>query len=108
MIIAQLTFGARLWTSYLSTANLPTNIVDFGGVLLKHNLNSKGWNSHVHRGFPGKFESSNVSRDNVSREIGRSTASFVSRAFRRVKDHYTCLSRLKRACVRQVVLDKWC
>ena len=23
------------------------------------------------RGFPGKFESSNVSRDSVSREIGR-------------------------------------
>ena len=27
--------------------------------------------SQAHRGFPGKFESSNVSRDNVSREIGR-------------------------------------
>ena len=34
-------------------------------------LNLDGWNSHVHRGFPGKFESSNVSRDNISREIGR-------------------------------------
>ena len=31
----------------------------------------KGWDSHVHRTIPGKFESSNVSRDNVSREIGR-------------------------------------
>ena len=31
----------------------------------------KGWNSHVHRGLPGRFESSNVSRDNVSREIRR-------------------------------------
>ena len=31
----------------------------------------KGWNSHVHRQFPRKFESSNVSRDNVSRKIGR-------------------------------------
>ena len=31
------------------------------------------WNSHVHREFPGKFESSNISRDNVSREIGRTT-----------------------------------
>ena len=38
---------------------------------LKHNLNLKGWNSQVHRGFPRKFESSNVSRGNVSREIGR-------------------------------------
>ena len=34
-------------------------------------LNSKGWNSQAHGGFPGKFESSNVSRDNVRREIGR-------------------------------------
>ena len=31
----------------------------------------KGWNSHVHGEFPGKFESSNLSRDNLSREIGR-------------------------------------
>ena len=38
---------------------------------LEHNLNLKGWNSQVHRGFPRKSESSNVSRDNVSREIGR-------------------------------------
>ena len=42
-------------------------------VWLKHNLNSKGWNYHVHRGFPGKFEPSNLSRDNVSRRIGRTT-----------------------------------
>ena len=26
---------------------------------------------HVHREFPGKFESSNLSRNNLSREIGR-------------------------------------
>ena len=35
-------------------------------------MTSKGWNSHVHRGLPGKFESSDLSRDNVSRKIGRS------------------------------------
>ena len=40
-------------------------------VLLKHNLRFKGWTSHVHRGLSGKFESSNVGRDSVSREIGR-------------------------------------
>ena len=28
------------------------------------------WNSHFRRGFPGRFESGNLSRDNVSREIG--------------------------------------
>ena len=38
---------------------------------LKHNLNFKGWNSHVRREFPGKFESRNASRRNVSRRIGR-------------------------------------
>ena len=42
-------------------------------VWLKHNLNSKGWNSQAHREFPRKFESSNLSRDNVSREIGRTS-----------------------------------
>ena len=28
-------------------------------------------NSEAHRGFPGKFESINLSRDNLSREVGR-------------------------------------
>ena len=41
------------------------------GVWLKHNLNLKGWNSQAHRDYPGEFESSNVSRGNVSRSIGR-------------------------------------
>ena len=36
-----------------------------------HNLDFKGWNSQAHREFPGKFESSNVGRHNVTREIGR-------------------------------------
>ena len=34
-------------------------------------LMRRGWNSHVHRGFPGKLESSNLSREVPSREIGR-------------------------------------
>ena len=46
-------------------------------VWLKHNLNLKGWNSHAHRGLPGKFESSNLSRDDMSREIGRTTCIIV-------------------------------
>ena len=29
------------------------------------------WNSYVHREFPGNLESTNLSRDNLSREIGR-------------------------------------
>ena len=28
----------------------------------------KGWNSHVHMEFPGNLESTNLSRDNLSRE----------------------------------------
>ena len=35
------------------------------------------WNSHVHRAFPGRFESSNVSRDDVSGEIGRTLVMLV-------------------------------
>ena len=46
----------------------------FRRVGLKHDLNLKGWNSQVHREVPGKFESSNVSGDNVSREIGRTSS----------------------------------
>ena len=33
-----------------------------------------GWNSQVHRRFPGKFESANLSGENLSREIRRSRA----------------------------------
>ena len=35
------------------------------------NPNVKGWNSHVRRTFPGSFASTNLSRDNLIREIGR-------------------------------------
>ena len=50
--------------------HLPTNIVDFEGVDSSIISILKGWNSHVQREITGKLESSNVSRDNVSREIG--------------------------------------
>ena len=52
------------------TPNLPTNIVDCRGfdssiiLILRVGI-------LMSTGFPGKFESSNVSRGNVSREIGR-------------------------------------
>ena len=44
----------------------------FQRVSLEHDIDSKGWNSYVHRGFPRKSESSNLSRcrDNLSRETG--------------------------------------
>ena len=35
------------------------------------NLYLEGWNYHVHRGSPGNFESRNLSRDNLCKEIGR-------------------------------------
>ena len=33
-------------------------------------FNFKGWSSHVHGEIPRSFESTNLSRDNLSREIG--------------------------------------
>ena len=33
----------------------------------------KGWNAHVRSGFPRNLESSNLSRDNARRKIGRKT-----------------------------------
>ena len=56
---------------YRRAANLRTNIMDFRGFDSSIILILTGWNSHVHRGFPRKFESSDLSRDNLSREIGR-------------------------------------
>ena len=44
-------------------------------VWLKQNLNIEGWNSQVRREFPRSFESSNLSRDNLSGEIGRTSRS---------------------------------
>ena len=38
--------------------------------LTQNKIYAKGWNSKTHRGFPGKFESSNLIRDNVSRGLG--------------------------------------
>ena len=40
-------------------------------VWLKRSLNFKGLNSHARREVPGIVESTNLSRDNLSREIGR-------------------------------------
>ena len=35
-------------------------------VLLKQNLSSKGWNSHVRWEFPGKLESTNLGSENAT------------------------------------------
>ena len=50
----------------------PISVLDSGlqKVWPERNRNFQGWNSQAHRGFPGKFESSHLSRDNVRREIG--------------------------------------
>ena len=48
----------RQQVSVSVTPRLLTNIVDFGGF---DSSIIKGWNYRVHRGFPGKFESSNLS-----------------------------------------------
>ena len=55
------------------TANLRTQILELRGFDSSRILMViKGWNSQAHRESPGKFESRNLSRDNLSREIGRS------------------------------------
>ena len=48
-----------------------TQALDFRGFDSSTILNLRGGNSQAHRVFTGEFESSNASRDNVSREIGR-------------------------------------
>ena len=47
------------------TANLLTKILDFRGFDSGRILSSQ-----AHREFPGKFESSNLRRDNLSRRLG--------------------------------------
>ena len=42
----------------------------FRGFDSSRTLLLRGWNYHVHMEFPGRFESSNLSRDSLSREIG--------------------------------------
>ena len=42
----------------------------FQRVWLKHSFDFKGLNYHVHTEFQGSFESTNLSRDNLSSEIG--------------------------------------
>ena len=54
-----------------STANLRTKIMDFRGFDSSIILILTGGIPRPIGDFPGKFESSNLSRDNVSREIGR-------------------------------------
>ena len=34
-------------------------------VLLEHDIDIEGWNSHAHREFPGEFESGNLSRNDM-------------------------------------------
>ena len=51
----------------------PYSDYGFQRLCLKHNLNLKGWNSHVRGEFPGEFESTNLSSDILSREIGRTS-----------------------------------
>ena len=53
------------------TTNLRTKIVDFRGFDSSRILVLRGGIPRPTGNFPGKFESSNLSRDNVSREIGR-------------------------------------
>ena len=63
----------RAWKGNIHFAELAvrvefrTKILDFRGFDSSRIL----WNSHVHREFPGNRESTDLSRGNISREIGR-------------------------------------
>ena len=54
----------------MNTANLRTKIMDFRGFGSSRTLILRGGIPRAHREFPGKLASSNLSRDNLSREIG--------------------------------------
>ena len=47
-------------------------------VYLERNLDFRGWNSHLHRDFPGNLESRNFSREILSRATGRTPAPSLS------------------------------
>ena len=53
-------------------ANLRTKILDFRGFYSNIILDLEGWHSLAYKDFPKNVESRNLSRDNLSREIGRS------------------------------------
>ena len=44
---------------------------------LKDHLTFKGWHFHVHRNSYGNLESTNLSRDTPSREIGRASSTVL-------------------------------
>ena len=75
------------------TANLRTEILDLGGFDSSRILIV---NSHVHRELPGEFELSNLSRNNLSREIGRTHIDTAKAAERKAGDgeeRARCLQR---------------
>ena len=61
-----LALGARA----LRTADLRAKIPDFGGSDSSRILILVDGSLHVRREFPGKFESTNLGRDNLGREVG--------------------------------------
>ena len=57
-----------MWPTCVRAANPRTKTLHFRGFWHKEKLNLHGWASQAHRGFPGKFDLTNLSRDNLSRE----------------------------------------
>ena len=57
------------YTQSYNAASLRTKILDLGGFDSRQILILE-WNSHIHREFPANPESTNLSRDNLSRETG--------------------------------------
>ena len=59
------------WLPLPTMANLRTKILDFRGFDSSRILTLRGRITRPIGNFPGKIESRNLSRDNISREIGR-------------------------------------
>ena len=106
--------GTAVETACRDTTTYEHNDVQYGQspyldsglqrVWLKQNLNFEGRNSQPHREFSGNVESTNLSRDNLSREIGRSRVG--SRLpvpgclhYRDWCQHYSCRAWQDHGCV---------
>ena len=72
-----------------------TTILDVRGFDSSTILKLRGRTSHVRRESPGKFESTNLSRDNLSRETGRDRTYIYIYIYiyrERERDIHTCVS----------------
>ena len=68
----------------------------------------KAWNSQAHREFHGKFESSNLSNDHLSREIGRRLAWVSFSGLGPNHPEATSVNYKLCVCLNQAFLSQYC